>query len=114
MTTQLDMHAEIETLLESIKTDYLTWTSIGNKVLSDHNNNMIAKFNASLAVLPGRKYIKVVTGDSVWGFIVAVDNDARFPKGTILKAAGYNAPARNMPRGNIIEGGYTVCWTGTI
>ena len=33
MTTQLDMHAEIETLLESIKTDYLTWTSIGNKVL---------------------------------------------------------------------------------
>jgi hypothetical protein len=32
----------------------------------------------------------------------------------LLKAAGYNAPARNRARGNIVEGGYTVQWTGPL
>ena len=32
-------------------------------------------------------------------------------KGDILKAAGYNAPALNRPRGNVFEN-YSVAWTG--
>jgi len=27
-------------------------------------------------------------------------------------AAGYNAPARNKARGNILRGGYPINWTG--
>jgi hypothetical protein len=48
------------------------------------------------------------------GFVVNTDNDKKFKKGDILKAAGYAAPARNFPRGNILEGGYTVRWTGAM
>jgi len=48
----------------------------------------------------------------VWGFIVNVDDDKKFRKGDILKPAGFNAPARNKPRGNVIDGGYTIRWTG--
>ena len=53
-------------------------------------------------------------GGSVWGFIVNTDNDKKFRKGDILKAAGYNAPARNAARGNILDGGYCIQWTGPL
>ena len=36
----------------------------------------------------------------------------KFKKGDILKAAGWNAPARNAARGNILDGGYAINWTG--
>jgi len=36
----------------------------------------------------------------------------KFKKGDLLKAAGFNAPARNAARGNVLEGGFTIRWTG--
>jgi hypothetical protein len=108
MTTALD------TLMGAIKEDYTRWTSVGGKKeFSEWNLKMIAEFNDSLSYTVGKKYIKVVTKGSVWGFVVNTDNDKKFPKGTILKAAGWAAPARNFSRGNVLEGGYTVMWTGT-
>jgi hypothetical protein len=38
--------------------------------------------------------------------------DKKFKKGDILMAAGWNAPARNAARGNILDGGYDINWTG--
>jgi hypothetical protein len=75
---------------------------------------MIAEFDEGISYKAGSKYIKVVTSNSVWGFVVNTDNDKKFKRGDILKAAGYAAPARNFPRGNILEGGYTVRWTGAM
>ena len=46
------------------------------------------------------------------GFIVNTDNDKKFKRGDILKAAGFNTPARNAARGNILSDDYTVQWTG--
>lgn len=109
------MKNEINTLLETIKNDYFDWTSRnGTKELSEHNVKMIDDFNNGLEIKEGQKYIKVVSSRSVWGFIVKSENDKLFKKGDILKAAGYNAPARNAARGNIIDGGYTVQWTGPL
>ena len=48
----------------------------------------------------------------VWGFVVGTDTDPKFKKGDVLKAAGFNAPARNAPRGNVLEGGFNINWTG--
>ena len=50
----------------------------------------------------------------ITAFVVAVDDDVRFRKGDILKPAGYNAPARNSPRGNILDGNYPINWTGPL
>lgn len=107
------MNEQIETLIEAIKTDYLKWTSrSADYELTDVNKKMIAEFNEGLSVTEGQKYIKILSRGSVWGFVVKVTTDKLFKQGDILKAAGYNAPARNKPRGNVIDGGYTIQWTG--
>ena len=113
------MNTEMTALIENIKEDYLKWTlrctSDGRGGLTEINNMMIAEFNKKLTYKTGSKYIKVFTeGGSVWGFVVNTDNDKKFRKGDILKAAGWAAPARNAPRGNILDGGYTINWTGPL
>ena len=110
------MENELNTLLDNIRANYLDWTShYGTKELSDVNKKMIADFNSGVSISNGRKYHTVLCASgSVWGFVVATDTDKKFSKGTILKAAGWKTPARNFSRGNIIDGDYTVYWTGTV
>ena len=63
----------------------------------------------------GKKYIKITEkGGGVKAVVVGVDNDKVFKKGDILKPAGYAAPARNAARGNILDGGYAINWTGPL
>ena len=69
------------------------------------------KMDESIVVKYGQKYIKIIKENSVWGFIVNTDDDKKFKKGDILKAAGWNAPARNAARGNVFEN-YSIDWTG--
>ena len=107
------MNNEMATLIESIKADYLAWQGNRAGVLTDINKKMIAEFDEGLSYKTGSKYIKITKErGGVWGFVVNTDNDKKFKKGDILKAAGYAAPARNFARGNILAGGYTVRWTG--
>ena len=110
------MNNEMTALIENIKEDYLNWTMLCAKgELNETNKTMIAEFNEKITYKVGTKYIKVIRkGEGVWGFVVNTDNDMKFKKGDILKASGYNAPARNAPRGNIIDGGYTIRWTGPL
>ena len=108
------MKNEMTALIENIKEDYFAWTTRCAKgELSDINKTMIAEFNENIIYKTGSKYIKVINkGGGVWGFVVNTDNDKKFKRGDILKAAGWAAPARNFARGNIIEGGYISRWTG--
>ena len=76
------------------------------KMNDDYKNGLAYKF--------GRKYIKMIDRNSVVAFVVNTDNDKKFKKGDILKAASYNAPARNKARGNIFDGNYPVNWTGPL
>jgi hypothetical protein len=76
----------------------------------------VGEFIDNLRVEEGRKYLKITkklgNQTMVWGFIVKKD-DKKFRAGDILKAAGWSAPARNKPRGNIIQGDFSwVRWTG--
>ena len=115
---EMIMNNEMTALIENIKTDYFNWTTRcagakGRTTLSDTNKDMIARFNDKIKFKVGNKYIKVFSeGSSVWGFVVNTDNDKKFKKGDLLKAASYSAPARNFARGNILEGGYRSPWTG--
>tara|TARA_B110001454_G_C12676515_1_gene416093 strand:+ start:65 stop:403 length:339 start_codon:yes stop_codon:yes gene_type:complete len=110
------MKNEMTALIENIKEDYFAWTTRCAKgELSDINKTMIAEFNENIIYKTGSKYIKVINkGGGVWGFVVNTDNDKKFKKGDILKAAGWAAPARNKARGNIVDGGYTIEWTGPL
>ena len=72
--------------------------------------NMFEKFIDGIGYLPGRKYLKIISEKSVWGFINLKNEN--FKEGDILKAANYNAPALNKPRGNIFNNNYEISWTG--
>ncbi len=80
------------------------------------NDNMKAEFPTKWAVKKGSKYVKVMTdnGGSAWGFVVNTEKDAKFKKGDILMCAGWAAPTRNAARGNVLEGGYPINWTGPL
>jgi hypothetical protein len=105
------MQAQIEKLIEDIKADYRAFIKPGLC-----GEEMIEQFEDNITYNEGKKYIKVLkklgSQTMVWGFIVNVDDDAKFRKGDLLMAAGFNAPARNRARGNIIDGNYSVRWSG--
>lgn len=106
------MNKAIETLIEMIKIDYENFfTRNGTQELSGYGAEQMEKFYDLIEVNVGSKYIKIVKDRSVWGFIVNTENDKKFKYGDILKAAGWNAPARNAPRGNVFDG-YEIRWTG--
>ena len=81
---------------------------------SDITVKMNEKYANSFEVKYGSKYIKIVSNNSVTAFIVGTDKDKKFKRGDILMAAGYNAPARNKARGNLLDGNYPIQWTGPL
>ena len=88
----------------------------------DYNNcsrgeafeEMKKEFADGFVVKTGKKYIKILSGTSAWGFIVNTDDDKLFKRGDLLKCAGWAKPARNKPRGNVLEGGFPINWTGPV
>ena len=108
------MQQQIEKLMEDIVNDYAKWQGVRKgTACSEVQSQMFDRFKTRLSYKTGNKYVKIFTeGGSVWGFVVNTDKDNKFRKGDILKAAGYNAPARNAARGNILDGGYMIEWTG--
>jgi len=110
----MNMNKALEILAEKMKEDYLTFsTRNGREELNDIRQRMYNAYCDGIEFQEGRKYIKVITENSVWGFIMKAD-DKKFKAGDILKAAGYNAPARNAARGNIFDDNYTIRWTGPL
>jgi len=100
------MNEAINVLIEAIKESY---ANFGEN--TEVRKKMIEEFNKKIYVSEGKKYIKIVAGNSVWGFIMK-DDEGKFRKGDILKAASWVAPAKNSARGNILDGGYQIHWTG--
>ena len=104
----------IKFLMAGAKADYVRMsTSNGTKELSGYSLEQTDKWDSNTKVMPGKKYIKIVQDTGVFCFIVKEDIK-QFKKGDILKAAGYNAPALNSARGNVLTGDYFVQWTGPL
>tara|TARA_X000000368_G_scaffold387117_1_gene347594 strand:- start:151 stop:528 length:378 start_codon:yes stop_codon:yes gene_type:complete len=105
----------IKTLIESAITDYKK--RYGDGLNTDIGKKMVGNFINGFVVKSGQKYVKIMSGNggtvggSCWGFIVKEDTP-KFKKGDILKPAGWNKPATNAPRGNVLDGMYEINWTG--
>ena len=101
----------IKNLMSGAKQDYVRMsTSNGTKELTGYSLEQVKKWDSNTKVSQGKKYIKVVQENGVFCFIVKEDFK-HFKKGDILKAAGYNAPALNSARGNVLTGTYPIQWT---
>ena len=72
----------------------------------------INEFADELNIETGRKYLKITTGSSVWGFVNLTNPKFKF--GDILKAKNYKTPALNQARGNVFDDVYNVDWTGPL
>jgi hypothetical protein len=109
-----DMEAALLKYISHIKADYAGW---GER--SAIREVMIQEFNAGCVFEIHRKFIKVMTGKagagaSVHSFIM-LEDDGKFKRGDILKAASWKAPAKNFARGNVLEGKLSrVRWTGAL
>ena len=103
---KIKYNSSISKLLENIKVDYTKFMS---------NTDMVESFNKGVHVKPGRKFDKVVTGTSVWGFIAKTDGVLKgipYFVGDVFKAAGWRAPAKHV-RGTIFSSETNwFSWTG--
>tara|TARA_B100001057_G_scaffold285333_1_gene285554 strand:- start:2519 stop:2869 length:351 start_codon:yes stop_codon:yes gene_type:complete len=100
----------IQNMIAAATHDYQGWMKPKTEVRAKMNQ----EFAEGWVIKRGPKYTKILNKNSCWGFVVNTDNDKKFKKGDLLKAAGYNAPARNAARGNVLEGGFTIRWTGPL
>ena len=77
------------------------------------NERMFNEYKDGFKSIVGQKFIKITNGNGVKAFIVKQD-DGKFKMGDILKPASWRAPAKNSARGNVLEGGYAIQWTGPL
>ena len=108
----VDLNDGVQKMIDAMVEDYADWTS-KTAVPEERVSDRVAEFADKFEVIDNRKYIKVVTDKSVTAFVMKED-DKKFLKGDILKPAGWNAPARNAARGNVLKGNYPVNWTGPL
>ena len=103
----------IKNLMAGAKADYVKWSTMGGKELSGYSKEQVDNWDNKTKIKEGKKYIKIVQDTGVFCFI-AKEDFKHFKKGDILKAAGYNAPALNSARGNVLSGNYAIQWTGPL
>ena len=115
-----DVMDGVNNLIKAIKADYCDGTSYdGSKTKSDVRLEMEEKFKNGVSIKNGQKYIGIYktmgNQSSIWGGVVKKDSACgRLKKGDILKAAGYGAYTMvgAGKRGNVLEGNFSVSWTG--
>ena len=123
MTVQVTKSAKtldegIKNLIEGSKLDYAKWTEKGRAEGSSYYDETLANFEKNCSVKPGQNYIKVIRDNSVHAFVIkklTAKTEAKgFKVGDILKPAGWQAPALNKARGNVLEGNFYINWTGPL
>ena len=101
----LSFDEAMDNLLLQIQVSYDNWGGNGG------NGKTL-----DLSLKVGRKFIKVVEGNRVWGFVAKVTGTHKglpMLKGDILKAAGWSQPAKHS-RGSIFDSEMhkSFSWTG--
>jgi len=105
-TSAMDLFdAQVQKYLDAIKKAYFLDADFENE-----------KFN--LEIVKRRKFLKVVSNRcgslSVHSFI-SLKDQGDFKFGDVLKAASWDAPAKNFSRGNIFSpSSITIRWTGAV
>ena len=115
---QVDKKAEniydgIANMMAGAKDDYIKMSTSGGKELTGYSKEQVDNWDNKTKVIEGKKYIKIVQDTGVFAFVMKEDS-GHLKKGDVLKAAGYNKPALNAARGNVLTGNYYIQWTGPL
>ena len=103
----------ITNMMLGAKNDYIKMSTSGGKELTGYSKEQVDNWDNKTRVSEGKKYIKIVQDTGVFAFVMKEDS-GHLKKGDILKAAGYNKPALNSARGNVLNGNYYIQWTGPL
>jgi len=103
----------ITNMMLGAKNDYIKMSTSGGKELTGYSKEQVDNWDNKTKVSEGKKYIKIVQDTGVFAFVMKEDS-GHLKKGDILKAAGYNKPALNSARGNVLNGNYYIQWTGPL
>ena len=103
----------ITNMMLGAKNDYIRMSTSGGKELTGYSKEQVDNWDNKTKVSEGKKYIKIVQDTGVFAFVMKEDS-GHLKKGDILKAAGYNKPALNSARGNVLNGNYHIQWTGPL
>ena len=102
-----DFDSALDRLLDNIHKDYQGWSS---RIEYSSGSERV-----DITIKPGRKFIKIIRDNSVWGFVAKSDGTHKgvpMKTGDVLKAAGWSAPAKHT-RGNIFDDNQDYFrWTG--
>ena len=102
-----DFDKAMDRLVENIHLAYERWN------IKTEYPNTLPKVN--ITIKPGRKFIKIIRQNSVWGFVAKAHGThmgVPMRAGDVLKAAGWASPAKHT-RGNIFDGKQDYfSWTG--
>ena len=113
----IDFWDAVDNLIVGIKKDYANWGNNPEDLdgsAKEIRLRMIDEFNKGIDMKIGRKYTKITTNGSVWGFIANADGTHKgipHKKGDVFKAAGWRAPAK-WARGSIFSNDKFYSWTG--
>ena len=109
----------IKNLIKAANADYCDRSYREDGTISDHVLKMQEDFKNGWTIKEGKKYIGIYktlgNQSSIWGGVVKEDSaNGLLKKGDILKAAGYGTYTMVGAgrRGNVLEGNYSVSWTG--
>ena len=90
-----------------MKSKFDLWLEKVNEIRKEEWDNKFSyKPYEPLIVSKGKKYIKLIDGNSVWGFVSmweGVNKGSLVCKGDLLMPAGWSSPAKHS-RGNIFDG----------
>ena len=103
----------ITNMMAGAKDDYIKMSTSGGKELTGYSKEQVDNWDNKTKVIEGKKYIKIVQDTGVFAFVMKEDS-GHLKKGDVLKAAGYNKPALNSARGNVLTGNYAIQWTGPL
>lgn len=77
-----------------------------NLIVDEFIKNLKSKYGRNYEITVGSKFIRIMNGTTVWGFISRFDGMFKgymVRKGDLMMAATHKAPAKHS-RGNIIDG----------
>ena len=82
-------------------------TSLLNNINTDYHRSFPSRENKDmlLSLVAGRKFVKVIHDNSVWGFIAKKDGEHKglpMKKGDVFKPASWKAAAKHV-RGSIFD-----------
>tara|TARA_R110001592_G_C12993746_1_gene735285 strand:- start:275 stop:655 length:381 start_codon:yes stop_codon:yes gene_type:complete len=110
----------VDLLLENIAKHYDSWN--GTEPLREMDELTLKikressqKFKEGLKLSHGRKYIKVMENNRVWGFIAVNDGVLKgipYKFGDVFKAASWNAPAKHVRGSIFLDRTDWFQWTG--